>query len=304
MAGVMHVGTRRLGRITEVGGLVRLLAHLHVVDLDHLGVSRVALLVRQLHSLGRAALALALLALFAFALAALGLLLAILAFRRLGLGDVGEVEIAQDRAGQPPEGGLVLDGARQQVEVLAGPALDLGAELLDEGLGPVGRRITRQPFADQQREHVGHGRAGAILRAVEALALDLAFQGGGQVGANAAERVGADGVGARLLQRFEDRRALRRLGPQPRMRGIVVVSQAQGHLVGEAPDTGGFFRRQVARRVRQDRLVPLQARPLGREHHLKVRQLGERTRRVGERALERFGGSFRLAGHGCAISGL
>ncbi len=85
---------------------------------------------------------------------------------------------------------------------------------------------------------------------------------------------------------------------------IVVVGEAKRHLVGQAADAGGLLGRQVARRMWQGGLVALQAGSLGREHHLQVRLLGERARRVGEGALEGFGGGFRLGGHGSAISGL
>jgi uncharacterized membrane protein YtjA (UPF0391 family) len=83
--------------------------------------------------------------------------------------------------------------------------------------------------------------------------------------------------------------------------GGVVVGQAQGHLVGQAADAGGLLGVQVARRMRQHRPVADQAGALAGEHHLQVGRLGERTRRVSQGALERFGRAFGLGGH---VSGL
>ncbi len=298
VARVLDVGARGLGRIAEIGGLVGLLAHLHVVDLDHLRVFGIGLLVGQLHAVGRRRFAFALFALLAIAFAAVGLLFAFLAVGGLRLGGVGQVEVAQDGARQPAERRLVVDGGHQLVEAGPGAALDVAPELVDQGLGAVGRRLAGQPFAHQERQHVGHGRAGAVGHPVQTLALDLAFERGGEVGAHAAQRIGADGVGAGLLQGLEDRGAVGRLGPQPRVGRLVVVSQAQGHLVGQAPDAGGLLHRQVARRMRQHRFVPLEAGTFGREHHLQVGQFRERAGRMRQRTLEGFGGGFRLAGHG------
>ena len=80
----------------------------------------------------------------------------------------------------------------------------------------------------------------------------------------------------------------------------VVVGQAQGHLVGQAADARGLRHRQVARRMRQDGAVAVEGGPLAGEHHLQVRRLGQRARRVRQRALEGFDGAF-VVGHGTVV---
>ena len=63
-----------------------------------------------------------------------------------------------------------------------------------------------------------------------------------QIFAHPAQRIGADGFGARLFDGVIDRTALGRLRPAPGMGGGVVVGQAQGHLVGQATDARGVLR--------------------------------------------------------------
>jgi hypothetical protein len=169
---------------------------------------------------------------------------------------------------------------------------------IDQELGGLRRRIAGQPLAHHQPNDVGQGRRGRVVEPVQALLLDGGFQRRGQVSAHAHQGVGADGVDARLFHRLEHRPGLQRLGPQPGVGGFVVVGQAQRHLVGQAADARGLLRRQVARRVGQHRVVAGQLRPVAGKGDLQIRLLGQRPRRVRDRALEYLGRVFALRGHG------
>ena len=227
-------------------------------------------------------------------------------FRRVALAGIlgvvaellAQVEVLDDRARHAGEGGLILKLVGQPVEIGAGLGLDIGAVALHQQLGPVGRRVAGQPLAHHQPDNVGQGGRGRIVEAVQALLLNAGFQRRGQVGAYAHQRIGPDRVDAGLLDRLEDRAGLHRLGPQLGVGGLVVVGEAQRHLVGQAADARGLLRRQVARRVRQDGVVAVQRRPVAGEGDLQIRLLGQRTRRVRDRPLEDLGRVFSLRSHG------
>src|SRR6202012_4362433 len=86
------------------------------------------------------------------------------------VGDVGllrellaQVEVGDDRPRHPREGGLVVDGVGQPVQVAAGLGLDLCPVAVDQGLGAVGRRIAGQALPDHQAQNVGHRRRGGLV---------------------------------------------------------------------------------------------------------------------------------------------
>ncbi len=185
----------------------------------------------------------------------------------------------------------------QPVEIRAGLGLDLGAMPIDQHLCAVGRGVAGQALAHQKAKDVGHRRGRRVIEAVQTLLLDRAFERGGQVGAHAHQRVGANRLDARLLDRLEHRPALDRLRPEAGVRRLVVVSEAQRHLVGQAADARGLLAREVARRMRQDGAMAGQLRSVTGEGDLQVRLLGERTRGVRERALEDVCRAFVLSGH-------
>ena len=103
-----------------------------------------------------------------------------------------------------------------------------------------------------------------------------------------------------MLDRLERLAGLLAAGLEAGVGGAVVVRQPEGHLVGQAPEARGFLRRQVARRMGQNGAVGVESRALVGEHHFQVGRLGQRPRRVGQGALERFGGAF-VIGHGTVV---
>jgi hypothetical protein len=143
------------------------------------------------------------------------------------------------------------------------------------------------------------GRGGRIDRAVEALLERGLFPHRRQIVLHAHQGIGADGLDPRLLQGVIDQGALGGLRLVTQVRGRVVVRDPQGHLVGEAADAGGLRSGKLARRMRQDRPMPDQRRPVAGKHHLQVRLLRQRPRGMGQRALEDLGGGF-LAAH-CGV---
>ncbi len=210
------------------------------------------------------------------------------------------------RAGSSARCGRRRPGPRSPGPAGRGPCrracFDVGAQLVNRRLGRGGRGVPGQAFAHQKAHHLGQGRAGDLFHAAEARALDLGLQRRGQVLTHAAERIGADGLDARLLHRFEHA-ARHRVGRhEPRVRRLVVVGDAQSDLVGHAADARRLARVEVARRMRQDGGLAADPRAVAAEGDLQVRLFGERARRVGERALERFRGRFGFAGHGVQIA--
>ena len=197
-----------------------------------------------------------------------------------------------------PKVALVVGGLGQPIEIGAGLGLHLGAEQVDQRLGHGGRRLAGHPLAGQQGDDVGHRRVGQGFELVQRLLGPGVLVDGAQVRLDPAQRIGADGLDPGLLQRVVDRSAERRGRPAPGVGGGVVVGQAQGHLVGQAPDARGVSRRQVARRMRQHGAVAGELWPLARIDDLQVRLLSQGARGLGQGALEGLDGAFRVLGHG------
>jgi hypothetical protein len=230
------------------GALVGVLGLAVLLGLDHLLVAGFGLAVRALGLLGLGAVGLLALAFAGVVLRGLGVLWSSSPSSSSellgGLGHLlAQVQVAQDLAGDAGEGGLVVDGGGQAVQVLAGPVLDVGAQDVDQGLGAVWRGVAGQALADHQRQDLGHRGRLAVGGdgAGQALLFEASLERGRQVGAHATQGVGADGFQTRLLDGFERRLAVGRAGAGLGVGGGVVVGQAQGHLVGQAADARGLL---------------------------------------------------------------
>ena len=159
------------------------------------------------------------------------------------------------------------------------------------------RRLAGQLLAHDQAERVGDRHVGAHARLGEAARVQALFQSGGQVVRDALHRERSDGLDARLLGRFEHRRAIRRLRAVLIVKLVLVIGPAQRIGIARAAHDRDFVRRQIARGQRQPCLQAFERRRLGAEIDLELRLAREAAHRDRDRALERLGGilGFHLA---------
>ena len=212
-------------------------------------------------------------------------------------GLLGHVERGEHVAHGAGEGALVLDRAREPVEIGPGLGLDRLAPEIDDLLRRLGRLQPGQPLAHHQRQRVLERRVGAVGDLLIApAAVIFILQHGGDVAGHAGHAARADAFHPRLLDRVEDgaRRIAFRRGAAMHRR--VMAGQPQRHRIGMAAQHRDVIGRQLARRLRQARAFAHQRGFVRSEDDLHLRLAGDRLHRARDRPLQRLDGRFlRLA---------
>lgn len=195
------------------------------------------------------------------------------------------------------EGLLVVDQRRQLFQPVAGFFLNLITQHIDDALHRLRDRIASDRLTRHQAEDFGDADFLPVFLAVKAVAFEIAFLRRQQIMPHAQHGTGADRFQTRFFQRIEGVSAhiVTRTGAG--MKGVVVVRHLQRQTVGLATHALGQFRGQITRRMRQDQLVAIKARPIGTEDDLQLSILRKRTGGMHQRLLERFGKDGRLVGH-------
>ena len=201
---------------------------------------------------------------------------------------MGEVEVLEQPARQCREGGLVIDGQRQRIELRPGLFLDPWRDQVEPGPGglggasPVSRCAGEQPHRGRQRHFLGGTGAGDRVQPDPRLG-QIA-----EVGAHAVHRLGAERFDPRRLQRVEHRAGI--AVDDGRARGVqfrVVVAQPQRQRIGRAARLGHQPRFQ-RRSGRNDprHLARRLAAGVRREHDFGLRIPRNRAGRPGEHGAE------------------
>ena len=192
---------------------------------------------------------------FAVLLGVLVLALLILAFgilafgivigRLVAVGLIAQRQMVQHGAGEPGEGLLVAQRARQLVQIVAGLALDEGPPQIDRS-GDARRAASRRSgFSRTIRPSTSaSGASSRDPRLAQAALEQPLFQAGGQIGGHALHGQRADRFHPRLFGRFEHGGAVRRGGAELVVHFLVVIGLAQ--RIGIA---GAAHQRDVAGRT-------------------------------------------------------
>ena len=169
-------------------------------------------------------------------------------FLVLALGlDLGQLEVSDQACQRAGEGTLVLAGFRQVAQCLAGPLLQPGAPERHQALGRWRRRGAGQGLVHQQGHGVGQVGVFAPVRIGQALEAAAFVAAGFQVGGNAGEAPGAQGLDPGLLGALEDLSGLDAGRAQATVQGLIMKTQAKRRRIGRTPQAANVLELGLAR---------------------------------------------------------
>jgi hypothetical protein len=195
---------------------------------------------------------------------------------------VGEVEMGDQLAQALGIRCLVVDLARERLEVVADPLLEPPPPQVAHVARGLGRAGAGQALAQQQADHLDERRVLLVVNLLEALRPAAGGERGGEV------------VRHRVVDRLRDL-----AGGAARAVDVgVVVALAQRQSVGLAAHLADLRRAELARRHPQQRPLALEPGAVGAEHHLELAVAGDRPGRARDRALERLRRQLPTLAHG------
>ncbi len=188
-----------------------------------------------------------------------------------------------DRIGEPA---LVLDHLLQPIEVAPGAILDPWTPQIDQLAGGRRRGLTGEALAHDQGERVLDRRIGPVGDLVELAAVETVVEHRGEVLRHPLHAPRADRLDPRLLDRLEHGARLLPARLQAAVNRRIVAGEPKRDRIGVAAHDRRLLRIELARRLRQARLAPCEARPLRRKRDLELVPARDRPQATGHRPLE------------------